>query len=45
VDRIFAARTRVVITHDRRLAGPADAVCMLRGGRVIRLPEEMAHAG
>jgi ATP-binding cassette, subfamily B, bacterial len=45
VDRVFADRTRVVITHDRRLAGEVDAVCMLRGGRVIQLPEEMAHAG
>ncbi len=45
VDRIFATRTRIVITHDRRLAGRADAVCMLRGGRVIRLPKESAHAG
>lgn len=46
VDLIFAGRTRIVITHDRRLAGPdADAVCLLRGGRVIRMPQEMAHAG
>ena len=46
VDLIFAGRTRIVITHDRRLAGPdADAVCLLRGGRVIRVPQEMAHAG
>lgn len=46
VDLIFAGRTRMVITHDRRLAGPAaDAVCLLRGGRMIRLPDEVAHAG
>lgn len=45
VDRLFAHRTRMVITHDPRLAGDADAVCMLRGGQLIRLPEEMAHAG
>ncbi len=44
VDRVFADRTRVVITHDRRLAGDVDAVCMLRGGRVIRLHEEIVHA-
>ena len=45
VDRIFAGRTRIVITHDRRLAGRADAVCMLRGGRLIQSPEELSHVG
>jgi ATP-binding cassette, subfamily B, bacterial len=45
VDRIFAGRTRIVITHDRRLAGRADAICMLRGGRVVQAPEELAHVG
>lgn len=45
VDRVFADRTRIVITHDRRLAGKVDAVCMLRGGRVTQLREEVAHAG
>lgn len=45
VDRLFAGRTRIVITHDRQRAGPADACCMLRGGRLIRYDEALAHAG
>jgi ATP-binding cassette, subfamily B, bacterial len=44
VDLIFAGRTRVVITHDRWLAGDADEICMLRAGKVIRWSEELAHA-
>ncbi|MDD5247433.1 MAG: ABC transporter ATP-binding protein [Rhodocyclaceae bacterium] len=45
VDAIFAGRTRIVITHDRRLAGACDAVCLLRGGRLIRAPEDDSRAG
>jgi ATP-binding cassette, subfamily B, bacterial len=45
VDTIFSSRTRIVITHDRQLAGRADAVCLLRAGRIVRLAEENCRAG
>lgn len=45
VDRVFAGRTRIVITHDRRLAGPADAVAVLRNGRIAWEGATHADAG
>lgn len=45
VDRLFAGRTRLIITHDRALAGDADAVLLLRDGVVVPQTTEWAHAG
>lgn len=45
VDRVFAGCTRIVITHDLALAGTVDAVCVLRGRRVVQWRGEAAHAG
>jgi len=44
VDRIFAGKTRIVITHDPSLAGEVDQVCVLRAGQVITQSAEVAHA-
>jgi len=44
VDRIFAGKTRIVITHDPLLAGEVDQVCVLRAGQVITQSAEVAHA-
>lgn len=45
VDRLFAGRTRLIVTHDRALAGAADAVLLLRDGVVMPQTTEWAHAG
>lgn len=44
VDRIFAGRTRIVITHDPVLAGAVDQVCILHAGQMSTEPAEAAHA-
>jgi ATP-binding cassette subfamily B protein len=44
VDRIFAGKTRIVITHDPLLAGEVDQVCVLRSGQVTTKSAEVAHA-
>jgi ATP-binding cassette subfamily B protein len=44
VDRIFAGKTRIVITHDALLAGDVDQVCVLRSGQVSTELAEVAHA-
>lgn len=44
VDRIFAGKTRIVITHDPLLAGEVDQVCVLHAGQVTTEPAEVAHA-
>ena len=44
VDRIFAGKTRIVITHDPLLAGEVDQMCVLRSGRVSTEAAEVAHA-
>lgn len=41
VDQVLAGCTRIVITHDRGLAGPVNRVIRISGGRL----EEVADAG
>ena len=45
VDRIFAGKTRIVITHDPLLAGEVDQVCVLRSGQISTKSAELVHAG
>ncbi len=44
VDRIFAGKTRIVISHDPLLAGAVDQVCVLRCGQVSTDSAELDDA-